>query len=397
MNDNRNRRPGGGNMPGKSGSSPGGPDKRPPVRPAVRPAIRRVRRRSFAGPIIAAFVLTLIVILAIIALFMLLSGKLELPGGLNGDADITSGIGEETSGLTETDKETAPDTGAQAEPVTEPVTEPETQKPAGVATGYKTISLDNADVHKGDLILVNYMYAYAFPEKKNTITIYGNKNNSYKLSTSQLEVSPQTLDALNAMMKAFAGETGKYDVFVRNAYRSLEEQKTLFNARVEAYGEENAKKYLAQPGYSEHHTGMCFDLGIYTDEGKAYELDGISGYADWFTSNCAKFGFVNRFPDNKASITGVTSDKWHFRYVGQVHAETMNALNLCLEEYIDELRKYTYNSDHLLVTTSSGDKYEIYYQYASGTDKTDVPVPENLPYSISGDNSEGFIVTVSLS
>lgn len=389
MNDNRNRRPGGGNMPRKI--PPGGPDRLPDI----RPAIRRVRRRSFAGPIIAAIVLTLIVILAIIALFMLLSGKLELPGNISSDPDITSGT-EETSNLNETD-EVAPDTGAATEPVTEPATEPETEAPAGVATGYKTITLDNADVHKGDLILVNYMYAYAFPEKKNTITIYGNKNASYKLSTSKLEVSPQTLDALNAMMQAFADETGKYDVFVRNAYRSLEEQKSLYDARVAAYGEENAKKYLAQPGYSEHHTGTCFDLGIYTEEGKAYELDGISGYAEWFTANCAKFGFVIRFPDNKASITGVTSDKWHFRYVGQVHAETMNALGLCLEEYIDELRKYTYNSDHLLVTTSSGKKFEIYYQYASGTDKTDVPVPENLPYSISGDNSQGFIVTVSLS
>ena len=206
-----------------------------------------------------------------------------------------------------------------------------------------------------------------------------------------------TLDALNTMMLAYAAESDNYDAFVKTAYRSLADQQALYDARVADYGEDNANKYLAQPGYSEHHTGMCFDLGIYTDDGKSYELDGVSGYADWFEGNCAKYGFVLRFPAAKADITKVTGETWHFRYIGIVHAETMKALGLCLEEYIDKLREYPYSGEHLLVTTSAGGKYEIYYQYASITDATDVPVPENLPYVISGDNSQGFIVTVSLS
>ncbi len=389
MNDNRNRRiePTGQGSPGSSQSRP--PDSRPPI--------RRARRRSFVGPTIAALVMTVLVIVAVVVLVMLITERAKLPSGIDSETDLSpeSIDTSEVTSLPETSVETEVQTETSV--VTEQETDPDTETPAASITGYKTVSLEKQELHKGDLILINYQYEYVFPEKKNTVNIYANKNSSYLLSSSQLELEPRTLDALNAMMLAFHSESGSGDVIVKNAYRSLEEQKSLYDARVSAYGEENANKYLAQPGHSEHHTGMCFDLGIYKEDGKLYELDGVAGYADWFKDNCGKYGFVLRFPENKAAITGITSDRWHFRYVGQVHAETMNELGLCLEEYIDELRKYPYSGDHLLVTTSTGKKYEIYYQYASDAGKTEVYVPENLPYTISGDNALGFIVTVSLS
>lgn len=390
MNDNRNRPAGYGNRAGKSPS--GAPDRRPPI--------RRVRRRSFAGPVIAALLMTLVVIAAVVVLVMLITGRAKIPGSVGLETDLPPEGGDTTAvtSAPETDMQTAPDTTPVTEHETAPVTETVTEAPpAASVSGYKTVTLDKAELYKGDLIVVNYLYAYVFPERKNTISIYGNKNQAYKLSSTQVEVESRTLDALNAMMLDFSKESGKTDVIVKNGYRSYDDQKSLYDTRVANYGEENAKKYLAEPGHSEHHTGLCFDLGIYTEDGKVHELDGLSGYADWFTQNCGKYGFVLRFPESKAAITGVTSDKWHFRYVGQVHAETMNKLGLCLEEYIEELRKYPYSGDHLLVTTSSGKKYEIYYQYASDTGTTDVYVPENLPYVISGDNSLGYIVTVSLS
>jgi D-alanyl-D-alanine carboxypeptidase len=399
MNNNNGKRPGG-NAP-KPVLPQNANNPRSPGQNGIgsRPAIRRVRRRSFAGPIIAALVMTVIVIIAIVFLVMLLTGKLEFPGG---GADTNSN-GPESSDTTAAQTQDSADTSggvvtdAQTAAQTDAVTTAETQPPVQVATGYKTISVANTGVHTGDLILVNYQNAFIFPDKKNTTVIYGNKNSSYKLSTSQLEVTSDTLSALNAMMLAYSAESNNYDVFVKNAYRSLADQQSLYDARVAAYGEDNAKKYLAQPGYSEHHTGLCFDLGIYTDDGTSYELDGKSGYADWFSDNCAKYGFVLRYPSAKSAITGVTGETWHFRYVGQAHAETMNALGLCLEEYVDKLREYPYSGEHLIVTTTDGKKYEIYYQYASIADTTDVPVPENLSYTISGDNSQGFIITVALS
>ena len=359
-----------------------------------RPPIRRARRRSFVGPVIAAVLLTTLVIVAIVVLFALIFGRPGKP--LGNDTGTVPPPGEETDYQTLAPETTGiPETSFETEPSTapEPVTEP---APVAI-TGYKVVTLDKSELFSGDLILVNSQYAYDFPEKKNTINVFNNKNKAYKLSSSQIELEPRTLEALNAMMLDFSNESGKSDVLVKNGYRSYEEQKQLFDARAASYGEENAKKYLAQPGHSEHHTGMCFDLGIYPDDGRVYDLDGLSGYADWFVKNCGKYGFILRYPENKAAITGITSDKWHFRYVGQVHAETMNELGLCLEEYLEELRKYPYNGDHLLVTTSSGKKYEIYYQYASDTGSTEVYVPENLPYTISGDNALGFVVTVSIS
>ncbi len=392
MNNNGNKRPGGGYDPNQGRYNS----------PQNRPAIRRVKRRSFAGPVIAAVIMTVIVIVAIVLLFMLLTDKMDLPFGAEGTKAPGTGT-PATGDVTVPDTANKPETtggdgtSAQTQGSADITGAPETDAPVKTVTGYKTVPVANTAVHTGDLILVNYQNAYTFPDKKNTVTIYGKKNTSYKLSTSQLEVNVKTLDALNAMAADYAKASNNHDMFVRAAYRSLADQQALYDARAKAYGEENAKKYLAQPGSSEHHTGMCFDLGIYTDEGKSYELDGIAGYSDWFLENCVKYGFVQRFPENKADITKVTGETWHFRYVGVAHAETIKKLGLCLEEYIDTLRMHPYDGEHLLVTTSAGEKYEIYYQPASAADSTDVAVPENLTYDISGDNSQGFIVTVKLS
>ena len=41
----------------------------------------------------------------------------------------------------------------------------------------------------------------------------------------------------------------------------------------------------------------------------------------------------------KENITKINYEPWHWRYVGQEHAQKMNELNMCLEEYVKYLQK----------------------------------------------------------
>jgi hypothetical protein len=98
----------------------------------------------------------------------------------------------------------------------------------------------------------------------------------------------------------------------------------------------------------------------------------------------------------KSDITGYESQPYHFRYVGKPHSYLMGLKGYCLEEYLEYLSHYPFDGSHIQVTDNDNKTYEIYYVPSEG-ETTQVPVPVEEPYTISGDNSSGFIVTVALS
>ena len=71
----------------------------------------------------------------------------------------------------------------------------------------------------------------------------------------------------------------------------------------------------------------------------------------------------------------------------------MKLQNFCLEEYIDDLRNYPYDGHHLMLTDDEGAMWEIYFVAAEG-ETTEVPVPTDREYTVSGNNVDGFIVTI---
>ena len=56
---------------------------------------------------------------------------------------------------------------------------------------------------------------------------------------------------------------------------------------------------------------------------------------EWLENNCAKYGFIIRFPKDKENITLYQFENWHIRYVGEEHAKIIMENKLTLEEYID--------------------------------------------------------------
>ena len=89
----------------------------------------------------------------------------------------------------------------------------------------------------------------------------------------------KTVEALNSMAEDFEKETGKRDLLVSSGFRSYDEQLELYSSAVESKGIDYAKNHISQPGYSEYHTGLSFDMSVYTDNGAVIKLDESEEYS----------------------------------------------------------------------------------------------------------------------
>ena len=97
--------------------------------------------------------------------------------------------------------------------------------------------------------------------------------------------------------------------------------------------EEKAKKWIAEPGTSEHHTGLAMDI-IDLDYQILDEKQAQTDTQQWLMEHCWEYGFILRYPEEKKEITHIDSESWHYRYVGKEHAKKMHDAGLCLEEYV---------------------------------------------------------------
>lgn len=114
-----------------------------------------------------------------------------------------------------------------------------------------------------------------------------------------------------------------------SGYRSYQYQTKLYNNYVNQHGEEEANTFSAKPGFSEHQTGLTFDLKDFN--GQLVE-DPIT--SQWIKDNCAKYGFILRYPEGKEDITGYIYEPWHLRYVGEEVANQIMNNNTTLEQYL---------------------------------------------------------------
>lgn len=258
----------------------------------------------------------------------------------------------------------------------------------GIAVLDDTTMQMQGDLSSGNLILVNSEHAYR--ETPNVEPIYDNKTEGYAVVDYELSLNAEAIAALNRMMSGFYAATGKDDVTVISGYRDYDMQESLYQDDLNQTGL-SYSMLVSKPGYSEHHTGLALDVG-FLEGGRNF--DGTGVYA-WMGEHCSEYGFVVRYKGEKTNLTKIDDEPWHFRYVGFPHAEIMENKGYCLEEYLDYLQTFPADGEHLLVTDSQDNRYEIYYTAAS-PDGTAVTVPSDCDYTVSGDNMGGFIVTVSL-
>ena len=138
-----------------------------------------------------------------------------------------------------------------------------------------------------------------------------------------------------------ARANGHANITVTSAYRSYDMQVSIFNTEVDKLrpvhgdaAEELASRMIAYPGHSEHQSGLGVDMHSF---GAAAQDFGNQPDGKWLAANAHHFGFILRYPRDKTDITGIQYEPWHFRYVGRYHATKMYDLNLCLEEYHEQI------------------------------------------------------------
>ncbi len=279
------------------------------------------------------------------------------------------------------------------------------------AISYDTISVQNSTIDEGDLVLVNYNYAYDKIDDVVLKNAYTERTGAIKVATTTLGMVPEAFDALEMLVAGLVEDTGCDDLLLSSGHRTLADQQRIWDSNMAAYGEEYTKTYVAVPGYSEHHTGLACDLGFYTDDGASIPLVDHE-FGSWISEHCTEYGYILRYPADKADITGIGHEQWHFRYVGLAHAYAIDTLDMCLEEYIDALRLYTADTKMLHIGTdrtvedleASGladvsGGWLTYYIPASSGETTEISVPSGekfADYEISGNNVDGFIVTITL-
>lgn len=110
-------------------------------------------------------------------------------------------------------------------------------------------------------------------------------------------------------MKAAAFEEGAI-LLAYSGFRSVERQVQIIRTKLAA-GQTLAEilRYVAAPGYSEHHTGRAIDIGT------AFEPPLEEGFAQtsaylWLTQRAGAFGFSLSYPRGNAH--GIGYEPWHW-------------------------------------------------------------------------------------
>ena len=181
---------------------------------------------------------------------------------------------------------------------------------------------------------------------------------------------------------------GVREIVLVSGYRSQAEQQAIYDDTLAAEGEAFTSAYVALPGCSEHQSGLAVDLGRAAEEidfiRPDFPDDGVCGA---FRRMAAQYGFVQRYRREKENLTGIAAEPWHFRYVGVPHSLLMEANDLCLEEYAAFLRQ-----GRQRCALPGGQTAEVFYVPSTG-EETALTLPDGC-CQISGDNAEGFIVTL---
>ena len=258
-------------------------------------------------------------------------------------------------------------------------------------TIYESIAYPTVKKFEGDLILVNNdVEYYGYNEELVTVNyeIADEGREGFIGCDDEVELRPVFYTAMADLLEEFYYQTDISDVVIYDGYRTYEDQQYLYDDDLANTGLDYSER-VALPGHSEHQTGYSADLSTSTN----WDYDGQGDYA-WIDQNCWKYGIILRYPEDKTEITQIQYEPWHYRYVGVPHATYITENNLALEEYIELLRNYTYEGEHLEIQYATN-KCEVYFVPSDDANETTyIPVPSGKMYEISGNNVDGFIVTV---
>lgn len=240
--------------------------------------------------------------------------------------------------------------------------------------GYQEVTMIANAVRNGPLVLIDANHpCLQTTEELQLAKVYdaAEKPDTYGISyPGEAKLNKTALSQFNRMMKAY--------------YTATKNTHIMFN-----YGYLKEGKAKSNP---ESAGGLDVQLHLKLSENSYSYIKNEKPYS-WIFQNMASYGFILRYPEDKAEKTGQKGGYTAIRYVGTPHSMYMNENNLCLEEYLELLRSSYQFGQGILQYKTTELTYHVYFVPANETGDTSVSVPTTGTWEISGNNVDGFIVT----
>ncbi|MBI1952193.1 M15 family metallopeptidase [Candidatus Saccharibacteria bacterium] len=150
-------------------------------------------------------------------------------------------------------------------------------------------------------------------------------------SSDNMHLRRDAATALEKLTSAASGESIK--LMLVSGYRSYATQQSVYSGYVSSQGKAYADATSAQPGHSEHQTGLAADLGAISGKCQLEPCFGDMAEGKWLAANAHDYGFIIRYQKNKTNLTGYDYEPWHLRYVGVELAAVLNKADQTLEQF----------------------------------------------------------------
>jgi len=248
----------------------------------------------------------------------------------------------------------------------------------------KTLELSRNAIYSGSLILVNSKNPCGEAVSELSLVPVDEKNPTALMERQSARLLYRLIEEVGV----------REQILAVSGWRSKSEQTQIFEDSLAENGRAFTKKYVALPGYSEHHTGLAIDLA----QNKP-DIDFIrpefpdNGIFHKFREKASNFGFIERYPEGKERITGIAWEPWHFRYVGFPHSAIMRQEEMTLEEYHLFLKEDACGTNPF-VYHANGRRIEISFRKADKNGPTKINVDDGTLCTVSGNNTDGFFITV---
>ncbi|WP_321284797.1 M15 family metallopeptidase [Exiguobacterium profundum] len=231
---------------------------------------------------------------------------------------------------TVTESPSEEETSDESEQPTEPVEE----EPVAPSQLIETDGVANLELD--ELILVNKKIALPADYQPSDLV---EANIDFVDSTvgERRMLRKEAAQAIEGLMKG--AKAAGIDLKGTSAFRSYAYQVNLFNAYVERDGKEQAMKYSAPPGHSEHQTGLAIDVSSASVNYQLTQSLGETVEGKWLADHAHEYGFIIRYQKAFEEETGYMYEPWHLRYIGIEHAKQVHALNQPYDRYIAEFVK----------------------------------------------------------
>ncbi|MCQ2416465.1 MAG: D-alanyl-D-alanine carboxypeptidase family protein [Oscillospiraceae bacterium] len=309
------------------------------------------------------------VIAGVMAALLLISGAFGMRRIINGVVPLEPYLNESLN------EETEPDS-AQEESASEPI--------------YDVYRLHAARYHEGPLVLIDKEHATVdLPSDSfsNLVRVHDYETDFLRAGDLNVMLTEDTAKALGELSLSFGEDPEHGSLLIASGYRTVNEQKKFYEKDLQKTGGNSSDLYDI-PGCSELESGYSFELA-YMNNNRYIAFSTDDERYKWMLDNCAALGFIQRYPEGKEELTGVSGKRNVFRFVGVPHAWFMKQNNLCLEEYIELLEGHVSNGEHLIISNPIGQSFEVYYSPLDIIEENEVSgesVENDL--SIEGESAE---------